>query len=314
MLGFVTTIKNKVQDTAGKAGYTLMQKKPEIALAAGLACGAAAIIFACKETLSAQEIIEEHRKKMDEIHEAEKVADEGEYTDVQKGKDIAVACTQTGAKLAKNYIPAAGFAMASVGLILYSHRIMVGRNVALAAAYATVDKSFKDYRASVREELGEDIDRHFRYGTKTEEVEEEVTDDKGKTKKVKKEVERPTHLSDYAKFFDQSNPNWEKNPEFNLFFLKRVERCATQKLQARKYLFLNEVYEALGIEPTIAGQSVGWIFDEEHPEQNYVDFGLYNPVSEANRRFVNGYEDCILLDFNVYGDILHGNKAGLGAI
>lgn len=314
MLGFITTIKNTVQDKTSKVGYTLMQKKPEIVLAAGLACGAAAIIFACKETLSAQEIIEEHKKKMDEIHEAEEVADEGEYTDAQKGKDIVVACTQTGAKLVKNYIPAAGFAAASVGLILYSHKIMVGRYVAMSAAYATVNKSFNDYRASVREELGEDIDRHFRFGTKTEEVEEEVTDDKGKTKKVKKEVERPTHLSDYAKFFDESNPNWEKNSEFNMFFLKRVERAATAKLQTKKYLFLNEVYEALGIEPTIAGQSVGWIFDENHPEQNYVDFGIFNGNSEANRRFVNGYEDCILLDFNVYGDILKGNKAGLGAV
>lgn len=314
MFAFMTTIKERVQEHVGKASFTVMKNKPEIALAAGLACGAAAIIFAGKETLSAQEIIKEHKEKMETIHEAADIATEEEYTDKALGKDLAVAYAGTGVKLVRNYLPTIGFAAASAGLILYSHRIMVGRYVSLAAAYATVEQSFKDYRSRVKEELGEDIDRHMRFGTKTETVDREVVDKKGKKKVVPTEVERPTHLSEYAKFFDESNPNWEKNPEFNLYFLRRREQILTDKLRAKRFLFLNEVYEALDIEPTIAGQSVGWIFDEKHPENNYVDFGLYNSKSEANRRFINGYEDCILLDFNVYGDILKDNKVGLGAV
>lgn len=319
MFAFMTTIKERVQEHVGKASFTVMKNKPEIALAAGLACGAAAIIFAGKETLSAQEIIKEHKEKMATIHEAADISEENGnpqevYPDKALGRDLAVTYAGTGVKLVRNYLPTIGFAAASAGLILYSHRIMVGRYGALAAAYATVEQSFKDYRSRVKEELGEDIDRHMRFGTKTETVDREVTDKKGKKKVVPTEVERPTHLSTYAKFFDQSNPNWEKNPEFNLYFLRRREQILTDKLRAKGYLFLNEVYESLGIEPTIAGQSIGWIFDRMHPENNYVDFGLYNSKSEANRRFINGYEDCILLDFNVYGDILHSNAMNLGAI
>lgn len=319
MFRFITTIKDTVQANVGKASLTFIRKKPEIALAAGLACGAAAIIFAGKETLSAQEIIKEHKDKLEIIHAAADKADEYEkpeevYPDKEIGRDLAITYCQTGVNLVKNYIPAIGFAAASAGLILYSHRVMVGRNVALAAAYATVDKSFRDYRARVKEELGEDIDRHLRFDTATETVDREVTDKKGKKKVVPTEVERPRALSEYAKFFDSSNNNWDKNPEFNLYFLRRVEQIATDKLRAKKFLFLNEVYDLLDIEPTIAGQSVGWIFDEKHPENNYVDFGLYNAKSEANRRFINGYEDSILLDFNVYGDILHSNKINLGAV
>ena len=158
MFEFLTVAKETVQANVGKASLMFIRKKPEIALAAGLACGAAAIIFAGKETLSAQKIVEEHKKNLDTIHEAADVATEEEYTDKQLGKDLAVAYGQTTVKLVKNYIPAIGFAAASAGLILYSHRVMVGRNMALAAAYATVDKSFRDYRSRVKEELGEDID------------------------------------------------------------------------------------------------------------------------------------------------------------
>ena len=56
----------------------------------------------------------------------------------------------------------------------------------------------------------------------------------------------------------------------------------------------------LGITRTAAGMVVGWIYDEKHPVgDNFVDFGIYDINNEANRRFVNGLERTILLDFNV---------------
>ena len=71
---------------------------------------------------------------------------------------------------------------------------------------------------------------------------------------------------------------------------------------------MNEVYQALGIPETEAGQVVGWIYDPENPDHkgdNYVDFNIYDLHREKSRDFVNGYERSILLDFNVDGEILH---------
>ena len=60
----------------------------------------------------------------------------------------------------------------------------------------------------------------------------------------------------------------------------------------------------LGIPKTKAGQVVGWVYDPEHPVgDNYVDFGLFDLDRERVRRFVNGDERNILLDFNVDGNI-----------
>ena len=111
--------------------------------------------------------------------------------------------------------------------------------------------------------------------------------------------------SDYAKFFDEGCREWDKDPEYNLTFLKCQENYANDLLKSKGHLFLNEVYDMLGIPRTKAGQIVGWIYDEENPiGDNYVDFGIYDVYKEANRNFVNGYERNILLDFNVDGDIL----------
>ena len=54
---------------------------------------------------------------------------------------------------------------------------------------------------------------------------------------------------------------------------------------------------------TIFAESVTCHIDEKNPNgDNYVDFGIYKN-KEGNRRFINGYEYNILLDFNVDGVI-----------
>ena len=87
-------------------------------------------------------------------------------------------------------------------------------------------------------------------------------------------------------------------------FLKDQQRYANDRLKTKGCLFLNEVYDMLGIPRTKAGAIVGWIFDEKHPNgDNFVDFGIYDIHNDKKRDFVNGYERTILLDFNVDGVI-----------
>lgn len=115
-------------------------------------------------------------------------------------------------------------------------------------------------------------------------------------------VGKRTELSEYAKWFDDRSHGWTKNPETNKVFLNLQQNYANEKLKARGYLFLNEVYDMLGISRTRAGQCVGWVYDTDNPVgDNCVDFGLYE---EYNREFIDGVENKALLDFNVDGDIL----------
>ena len=109
-------------------------------------------------------------------------------------------------------------------------------------------------------------------------------------------------LSPYARFFNSSCVEWCKDPEYNKMFLKTVEANANGRLKAQGYLFLNDVYEALGMAKSKAGQIVGWVYDPENPiGDNHVNFDIY---SDHNQDFVNGIKPDALLDFNVDGCIL----------
>ena len=78
-----------------------------------------------------------------------------------------------------------------------------------------------------------------------------------------------------------------------------------EKLLAQGHVYLNEVYDALGIPRSKAGQIVGWVYNPDNPVgDNYIDFGIYQTNRAVARDFVNGYEKVILLDFNVDGNIL----------
>lgn len=292
-----------------KVGLTLKKHSPEILVVLGVAGTVATTVVACKATTKAGDILEEHNKKIEEIHEAAALND-SDYTEQDQKKDTAIVYTHTALDFAKLYGPAVLLGTLSITSILAGTSIFKKRNVALAAAYATVDKGFKEYRSRVVERFGKEIDKELKYNIKAKEIEETVTDKKGKEKVEKTIVNDATvnEYSDYARIFDETCPAWVKDPEQNLMFLKLQQNHANDILKRRGYLFLNEVYNMLGFQASKAGQVVGWIYDEslDHDGDNYVDFGIYNNAikDESKRLFINGYERSIILDFNVDGDIL----------
>lgn len=108
---------------------------------------------------------------------------------------------------------------------------------------------------------------------------------------------KPNDLSVYARCFDETNPEWTKSPDFNVAFISTVEHYMNHKLRANGFVFLNEVYEALGFARTSAGQLVGWLINS-HEGDGYIDFGI-----KRERVFYAGRESYIWLDFNVDGVI-----------
>lgn len=303
-------IISKFNGTIGKVGFKFKKYSPEILVVSGIVGVVASAVMACKATTKVSTILEDTKDSVEKIHECEnnkELVESGEYTHEDAKKDLTITYVQTGVKLVKLYAPSIALGVLSITSILASNNILRKRNVALAAAYATVDKSFKEYRNRVIERFGETVDRELKYNIKAKKIEEVVKDEEtGKEKKVKKTVEigDPNTYSDYARFFDDGCKGWEKDSEYNLMFLRAQQQYANDLLRSRGHLFLNEVYDMLGIPRTKAGQVVGWVYNKDNPVgDNYVDFGLYDINREVVRNFVNGYERTILLDFNVDGNI-----------
>lgn len=304
-----TNIMNKVSRAANRVGLTVKKHSPEILVVAGVVGVVTSGVMACKATTKLSGILDRAKENIDMVHqvmENPEMVNE-EYTQEDGKKDLAIFYVQTGVQLVKLYAPAVAVGAISIAAIVASNRILNKRNVALAAAYTAVDKGFKEYRGRVVERFGEALDKELKYGVKVKEVEEVVVDENGKETVVKKNIEVADSYinSPYARFFDDGCLGWTKDPEDNLLFLRLQQDYANEKLQKKGHLYLNEVYDMLGIPRSKAGQVVGWIYDEKNPVgDNYVDFGIYNTHIETNRNFVNGYERTILLDFNVDGNIL----------
>ena len=294
-----------------RVGFKFKKHSPEILVGAGVVGVVASAVMACKATTKLDDVLAETKDTVDKIHDVtehpEKIPEGKEYTVEDSKKDLTIVYTQAGVKLVKLYGPAVVLGTVSIAAIIGGHHILRKRNIALAAAYTAVDKGFKEYRGRVLERFGEEVDRELRYNIKAKEIEKTVTDVNGKETVVKETVDvaDPNLTSDYARFFDDGCTGWTKDPEFNLMFLKDQQRYANDLFKSKGHLFLNEVYDMLGIPRTQAGQVVGWIYDEKNPiGDNFIDFGIYDIADERKRSFVNGYDRTILLDFNVDGNIL----------
>lgn len=306
-------VKNTLTRTAGKVKLWGIKRSPEILLAAGIISGGVALFCAVKETLKAEEVLDEHERKMDEIVGALDLANNSEeevdYTEEDAKKDKVKAYIQTGLAFAKLYAPTVIFAGLSLTCILTSHGIMRKRNLALAATLATVRKAFDEYKGRVIRDLGPEMNEHFLYDDVEKVIEKEVTDENGKAKKIKEKYKAPVATSAYSRFYDESNPNWEKDGSANYFFIRCQMIYLQNKLIANGYLFLNDVYKALGLPITIAGQSAGWIYDYSNRDNTIINFEGFD-VNEVNnspavRALMNGYERNVLLNFmNIKDDIL----------
>lgn len=299
-------IISKATRLLSSAQYQVKKHSPEILMVAGITGTVVGTVLACKATTKVSEIIEEKNKAVEDVHTCLEDK-EIEYTEEDSKKDLTIIYAQTGVKLFKLYAPAIGVMALSFASIIVGHKVLKKRNVAIAAAYAAIDKGFKQYRKNVIEEFGEGVDQQMRFGLKSKEVKK-----KGKDGKTVKETEyyidpegNPlNNISEYARFFDAASENFAKDPEYNMMFLRRQQDYANEMLKARGHLFLNEVYDLLDIPRSKAGQVVGWVYDKNGNTKgdNYVDFGLYRN-DQGTRRFVNGLEYNILLDFNVDGVI-----------
>lgn len=77
------------------------------------------------------------------------------------------------------------------------------------------------------------------------------------------------------KLYDSSCRDWNQNPEYNHMFLKANQNYCNDLVFARGHLFLNEVYDMLGLPRTRWGALIGWT--KETP----VDFGIGKTLDDG---------------------------------
>lgn len=299
-----------------KARFGLQKHSPEILIVVGIAGTVTSTVLACIATTKISKIVVPAKNDISKVREC--VANEDiDYTQEDATKDLTIIYVQTGLKIAKEYIPAAIVGAISIACLLSSHNILTKRNVALASGYKLLDQAFKEYRKRVANTYGDEAERDIRYNTKTKKItEQEIDPETGEVKDVEKEaktvnIKNIEEYSPYARFFDETSKYHKKDTGANLFFLNSMQNYANDRLRNDGFLFLNDVYESLGLPKTKTGQIVGWVYKPNSNKKgdNEVDFGISEVYNEYIYSKDHRAKWTLLLDFNVDGNIL--STAGL---
>ena len=286
-------VPKAVSREIARRGLLASKNAPKTLFVAGVAGSIGSTVLACRATLKLSDVLLETQQDLQVARSIE----DARYDEKTRQKDVTIIYARSVGKIGRLYAPSVLLGAASIAALTKSHNMLQDRNLALTAAYAAVDRAFQEYRGRVIDEYGEEKDREFRFPTETIDVYDEES---GKTEQVSVMSDAAEH-SMYARFFDQLSPSWSKEPEYNLVFLRCQQNWANDMLKVRGHLFLNEVYDSLGIPRTRAGAVVGWVLKGNG--DGHIDFGFWDPKNDRARDFVNGREGSILLDFNVDGVI-----------
>ena len=292
--------KNNVTRGLNKIKLLGIKHSPTIFMVAGLTGVVAGTVMACKATRKYDKLKEERDSDITQMEEY--VADERvDYSQEDMDKDVTITNKKYYVDVIKTFAPTVGVMALSFASIINGHRILNKRNASLVAAYTALDSAYKKYRERVKEAVGEDKESLIFNG-----VRKIDKDDNGKVTNVERVNNADFEDNPYWRIFDETNPNYDsRDPEANIIFLKSIQRYMNDRLIARGVVFLNEVYEALGMEKTDYGQTVGWLY-KKGTGDNYITFDIFK---DYNSTFLNGCsKSACILNFNVDGVVLNKVK------
>lgn len=204
--------------------------------------------------------------------------------------------------------PAAIVGAATITMIYFSNSISRKRLAAMGAAYATLQTAFDGYKRTMVEALGkESVDKILKpklpnVGKSAEEI--LASDNKSDAANVSDAVVNSLKaLSPYARVIaEESSTCWDPNEDYTSQNLAAVQLWANRRLERKGHLFLNEVFDQLGLSRTREGAVVGWLKNGDG--DNYVSFGdfdasIYRVPSDDYTRVDSNF----IVDFNVDGVI-----------
>ena len=278
-------------------GVVVSKHKPFIMTTLGVTGMVASGVLACRATTKIKDI------KLQTASDLEAIRESGYSSEKLYRKALYKTYLAAGVSYARLYGMPILLGAASIGSIYYGYNLINKKTVALAGAYKALTMDYDGYRKRVAERFGEDNERSVAFDTSQMEI---FTDD-GKGHQETRSIEvipeymgaNPTN--NRSVFFDESSIYWSDDPEANKVFLMKVQEKMPKRYDRNGYLLLKDIYKELDVPLTYASTVCGWVKGYGDDE---ISFGIFDVYDAASRRFVNGLEPVILLNFNDEGYIL----------
>lgn len=311
------SLKEKIIAASAKAGARLAANSPHIAVGVGVVGLVTSGVLATRATLKSQDIIEDHKNMVSITHEAWKLSLEGkaDYSEDDYRKEQFIIWSKTLTALGRKFLVPISLGVLSIGCIYAGQHMMAKRLLSATTAYHGLATTFGIYRKEIQEKLGIEDEREVikNVTTKAQTVGFDGTganyqfkdDENGEV-----EIERVSYPGIVQHWFDENtSPNFRNGYNQNLAFLSDVQRMMNDRLRQRGFLFLSEVYEALGFQWSRTVHDLGWVYTHGSATSSFVDFGLdldtpagtpsVDQMIEENALHPN----AMLLDFNIDGII-----------
>lgn len=315
-MGFLTNVMTTATNKLGRTGLKMQKYAPEAALVIGGALIIGGAVKACFDTHAhCDDILKEYKEGISRAEDTYKLVENNkkaecpvemqEYTLKDLKSDKRKFGMKAAVQFAKTYALDAIMVVGGTVLMGCAFKTMKVRFKGAAAMAGAATAELYSIKKNVIDQLGEEEGRNLMYGGQVINVETKETDEDGEEVTVSKPLnvtpkERYDAVSEYAVYFDEKCSAWQNSPDYNLSYLRTAQDHFTDLLQHRGHVFLNEVYDRLGLPRTSMGAVVGWV---KGLGDDYVDFGIYNTNIQINREFSQGYSNICLLDFNVDGVI-----------
>lgn len=284
-----------ISRAVGAAKLALKAKAPTLLVVGGVASMGVGTVIAAKKTLEIDSVLERH------VNDLEKISYGQSLNLPSYGKEVALGdrfkvYSSVGVDLVRLYFIPGVFWVGGATMVFAGHRVMLQRNATLTVALSGVMQAFDAYRDRVRNHMGNDFDQAMLHGYKMDEVLDSET---GTPQLVPTRDWDAEHVDPYNRIFGQGETSaWRNDLGLNKMFLAQQREFAQQLLNRRGYLYLSDVYDALGFPNSDTAQVVGWKV-ERLPDGSRniptVDFGLDRPMPDD---WKYSRENAVYLDFN----------------
>ena len=285
---------------------------PEIALVGGVAITVAGTIYACKQTLKLNDILDEHHERIDAINnvkEGSKYKDENgnaqPYDDAAKVSDKICVYRDTTFAIAKLYILPAVLISAGEALKIYAFISEKKEAVKYATLANTTMAALNSYRERWRERVGDKEEADVFYDRDTSKV--VVMNDDGKGNVTTETVESTTCDVPEGTFTVIFSPSTSKMCDDNLRYMLPVLQAWEQEWNERIFCGinggeiaeLNRVLRFMGLKERGDWMKAGWVPRKYKGKVGHVSFGLdkyKKPIEEGGIDFEK--EGYFMLEFN----------------
>lgn len=267
----------------------------------------------CKASTKLNEAMEPHRKMEESIVDSH---NKGVIDDAEFKKKIGMAKIEQAKDVAKLYAPGFLLVASSALGFLFSNRELGKRVVNAQNMALQYHDSYQKLKQNVQNAIGKKatqaVEHQINSGVKT--VEDEVTG-----KKIEKYFRYMTVDGDmisasiYSVFFNNTCNGFDEDSRKNNYeYLKSLEHDMNNRLRRKGYLWLSDVYNALGIVPDNYNEAIknsGWIDPNGKfgylikdtngicKYEDKIDFCL-NDIEL--HKYDNNEDPIWLLDFNCY--------------